>query len=161
MVLMARGVSVKWKQIIGTHLTDNKGVVGKTLWEFVKEGITSLENVGYRVTGITSDMGSSNLSMWKHLGITAVKHSIPNTYIPHPVREDENLYIFADVPHLLKNLKALFLKQDIILAQSTVQKYGLPSNTVSINHIKSYLDISPNTTFSLAPHLVQLKHLLL
>ncbi|KAF2889329.1 hypothetical protein ILUMI_16843, partial [Ignelater luminosus] len=61
MVLLTGGVSVKWKQIIGAYFTDNKGVAGKTLWEFVKEGITSLENVGYRDTGSTSDLGYSNL----------------------------------------------------------------------------------------------------
>lgn len=160
MVIMARGLSVKWKQIIGVHLTDGHGFDAQLLWKFVSDGANALEQSGYHVLGVTSDMGALNQSMWRHLGITATK-CVTRTFIPHPVRQQEIFYIFADVPHLLKNLKSMFLKHNIILGDTTVQKYNLCSNIVSANHINMYLEISPKEkTFTLAPHLLQMKNLL-
>lgn len=58
--------------------------------------INQLYNVGFNVIAIVSDMGPSNIGLWKTLNIsmnnTSFKHNITN----------HNIYVFADVPHLLK-----------------------------------------------------------
>lgn len=157
---MARGIATKWKQIIGAHLTDGKTVTGALLWSFVLQGIISLEKAGYKVVSITSDMAACNLAMWKHIGINAARYSVKKTNIPHPVRGSERLYLFADVPHLLKNLRSLFFKYDIMIPGNIVTEFNLPCNIVSSTYLRRYTEIIPeDKTFILAPHLLQLKNI--
>lgn len=58
--------------------------------------IDQLYNVGFNVIAIVSDMGSSNIGLWKTLNI-----SINNTSFKHQIT-NQNIFVFADVPHLLK-----------------------------------------------------------
>lgn len=60
---------------------------------------------GFNVIAIVSDMGSSNIALWKNLDI-----SITHTSFKHPMT-DKNVHIFADVPHLLKLARNHFLDQ--------------------------------------------------
>lgn len=70
-------------------------------------------DIGLFVTNVTSDMGSSNQSMWSHFGIGVNKGLEPKVFIPHPCAEDSKLYFMADVPDLIKNLKTALCKGDI------------------------------------------------
>lgn len=54
---------------------------------------------------------------------------------------DEKLYFFADVPHLLKNLRSAFLNLNISLPASLVAKSNLPSHQVKHD------SLSPNNKF--------------
>ena len=45
----------------------------------------------------------------------------------HPSKIQEDVYIFADVSHLLKNLKSLFLSSNIYLPQSIACRHHLPT----------------------------------
>lgn len=58
--------------------------------------IEQLHNVGFNVIAMVSDMGSSNIGLWK-----AVNISIENTTFKHKIT-NQNIHVFADVPHLLK-----------------------------------------------------------
>lgn len=58
--------------------------------------IEELSVIGFHVVSIVSDMGSTNISLWKSLHI-----SIDNTAFEHPTTKTK-VYVFADVPHLLK-----------------------------------------------------------
>lgn len=51
LLLVARGITVKWKQIIGWHLTDGHSATGIQLSDFIHQGITMLESAAYRVKG--------------------------------------------------------------------------------------------------------------
>jgi len=61
--------------------------------------------------------------------------------IQHPFCLDEKLYFFADVPHLLKNLRSAFLNLNISLPASLVAKSNLPSHQVKHD------SLSPNNKF--------------
>lgn len=53
----------------------------------------------------------------------------------HPTKEGK-LYFFADPPHLLKSLRTCLLNNDIILPNTVVAKYNLPTAEVSNSFYK-------------------------
>lgn len=65
--------------------------------------ICNLYEIMYNVVAIVSDMGPSNVGLWRDLGI-----SMDKTYFEHPVTK-QNIYVFADAPHLLKLARNHFL----------------------------------------------------
>ena len=61
------------------------------------EVVTWVEEAGAEVVGNTCDMGNKTLLSDKGFNVTGGGH-----YIDHPVRPGQKLYIFCDVPHLIK-----------------------------------------------------------
>lgn len=85
--------------------------VTKSLLENV---ITKLHENNYNVVACTSNCDSSNQSLWKEFNI-----NIDNTSIEHPATKNR-IYVFADVPHLLKLLRNWFLDNGFILSNGEV-----------------------------------------
>jgi len=56
--------------------------------------IEELHKIGFNVLSIVNDMGSAIMDLWRSLNI-----SITNTSFQHPITNN-NIYVFADVPHL-------------------------------------------------------------
>ena len=90
-VIMARGLLSDWKQPV--YYQFDKAMTIQTLTEVV----TRIEECGFRVVAQVSDLGAENRALWKKLNITT-----HNTSYPNPVDPERNIYVFADVPHLLK-----------------------------------------------------------
>jgi len=69
-----------------------------------------LHNIGYKVVGMTSDLGSTNQALLKQFGIQAIDDDT-KTYFEHPCDAHFNVHVFADVlpPHLMKLLRNHFL----------------------------------------------------
>lgn len=67
--------------------------------------IEELHKIGFNVLSIVNDMGSANMGLWKSLNI-----SITNTSFPHPIT-NKNIYVFADVPNLIKLARNHLLDQ--------------------------------------------------
>ena len=103
LVFMIRGISMRWKQVIGYFFTGDS-VTGSTLWSLVKKTIILLGDKNVHVRAVVSDMGASNQAMWAHAGITCTKFALHNS-IEHPCNSNERLVFLADVPHLLKNIR--------------------------------------------------------
>jgi hypothetical protein len=159
LALVARGITLKWKQVIGWHFTSDKkskSPTGKELLEFVYQGVKELENAGYEVCGVTSDMGSSNQAMWREAGLKIgcdIAPSAKKFMVRNPVRKDEKFVFMADVPHLLKALKNAFTKYDFLIPNSVVQENNLPTNIATIKHIRSLLDAKGEAVFVAASHI--------
>lgn len=79
-----------WKQPI------YYGYDQKMTKELLLQIIEQLHNVRFNVISIVSDMGSTNMRLWNSLNI-----SVDNTSFEHPFTKNQ-VYVFADVPHLLK-----------------------------------------------------------
>ena len=60
----------------------------------IKKVIEELYDAGYIVVGVTSDQGSTNASIWKHLDVGVEKGQ--NCYFYHPRDENLNVFVFAD-----------------------------------------------------------------
>lgn len=58
--------------------------------------IIELNKIDFHVVAITSDMGATNVGLWRSLDV-----SVENTSFEHPIKKTK-IYVFADVPHLLK-----------------------------------------------------------
>jgi len=67
--------------------------------------IEQLHIIGFNVMAIVNDMGSANMGLWRTLNI-----SITNTSFTHPIT-NQNIYVFADVPHLIKLARNHILDQ--------------------------------------------------
>lgn len=103
-VVMARGLFSKWKQPVYVNFDT------KVTPELLKSIIIKLASIGYTVNACVSDMGGGNIGLWKELGITTDK-----TWFQHPTEEAENIYMFADAPHLLKLIRNWFLDTGFVL----------------------------------------------
>ncbi|KAF2896683.1 hypothetical protein ILUMI_09498 [Ignelater luminosus] len=90
-VVFARGLFSQWKQPI-MYMYDQP-MTKEILFNIISE----LYTAGFTVS-ITSDMGSSNQSLWSSLNVAHDK----DCYFSHPQNSSLKVFVFADVPHLLK-----------------------------------------------------------
>ena len=92
-------------------------------------------------------MGSANHAMWKVVGVKADQSSICFS-IPQPAFNGQDLYLLADVPYILKNTRNCLLAQNILLPADIVNEYDLPSNVVSMEHVKKVVTLEQNSDFN-------------
>jgi hypothetical protein len=64
----------------------------------LEENITELENAGFPVIAIVSDMGPNNMKLWKEYGICSV-----NTFIVKPADSKSDIY-FLPTHHIFSSL---------------------------------------------------------
>lgn len=67
--------------------------------------LINLHEANYNVVAMVSDMGSTNIGLWRDLNI-----STDNVAFLHPI-SNSKVYVFADVPHLLKLARNHFIDQ--------------------------------------------------
>lgn len=148
------GLTTRWKQVVAYYFTPNS-VNGKTFRPIILEIIQEAESIGLQVVSVTSDMGSSNKAMWREFGVVVNKLCVPVTSVAHPLDDTRRLHFFADVPHLIKNLKAALCRhrQGFILAPDVVEMYKLPSDTVCLDPIRCLLEFQQSKELKLAPKL--------
>lgn len=108
-VAMVRGICDKWKQPLFYQF--DKKMTKDLLFEI----ISSLENAGYLVYSMTSDLGADNQALWKALNINLENNSFPN-----PCKSDRSVYVFADVPHMLKLVRNHLLDDGMILPDGVI-----------------------------------------
>ena len=153
LVVMLAGICSRWKQTIGYWFTPS-GCDGKVFHPILKDIIDQAKDIGLHVLALTSDMGGSNLAMWKSFGVKVGKNSEWITKIPHPSLPDEELYFLADDPHLVKNVKAALCNgQDFLIPEEFVLQHNLPSSTATIRHIKQLLEFDAEHQLKLVPGL--------
>jgi hypothetical protein len=114
-VVMVRSLFSNWKQPVYFEF-DQK--MTKSILNHIIEELTK---ASYTVVACVSDCGGGNVGLWKELGITT-----ENTHFKHPIT-GANIYMFADVPHLLKLIRnwlidtGFTLKDGIIVNKSCLE----------------------------------------
>ena len=93
------------------YFVDDK-VNGDVFYQIIIDIIKRAHNINLHVVSVTSDMGSSNRAMWKAFGITSNSKKVTAS-CSHPVKPGKRLYFLADVPHLIKNLRAALIRSDV------------------------------------------------
>jgi len=127
--------------------------------DIVIQIIRMCHEIGLNVTAVTSDMGSPNRAMWKKLGIVIGRGIAAKNSFPHPCNSENNVCILADVPHLIKNVRNHIVSgQDIVLPQHIVQRFQLPSATVSVAPLNRLVKFQEHRDLKPAPRLTS-KHL--
>lgn len=151
---MLTGTSGRWKQLVAHHMTGSS-TEPEEMKIIIFELIRRAEEIGLRVNNITSDMGGSNLAIWKTIGVGRERKE--NTFcnsIEHPEDSSRRLYVFADVPHLLKNLSNALLNNGSIKISPLIQeKYKLTSESVELQHLENLLEFQEKSDLKLAPKL--------
>lgn len=130
-----------------------KVMIQQNCSHFIKHVITKVEETGIKIRGILSDMGPKNQALWKDLGIKVGRKS--NTFsISHPIRPNDVFYVMADVPHLLKNLKSMFVTHsNIVISDEIVLKYNLGSNIIKSDYVRQCITIQEKLELKLTPNL--------
>ena len=109
-VIMCRGLFAQWKQPI--YFDFDTAITKDILFNVINE----LHACQYTVIAIVNDMGPGNMALWNDLGI-----NMQNTCFNHPSDESKQIFVFADVPHLLKLLRNHFLDHGFVFdGQKTV-----------------------------------------
>ena len=98
LVFMVRGVTSKWKQVIG-HFFIGPSLDWKTLKVFVMKGLTYCTDIGLTVISVVCDQESSQRRLWRELGVSATAPGIH-----HPVTGNL-VYVLPDPVHLLKGIR--------------------------------------------------------
>lgn len=93
--VMIRGLIDNWKQPV--YYAFDQPMTKLILIEI----ITKIYEAGFMVVAIVSDMGSTNIALWKELNIGYDKCS----HFDHPNDHLCKTFVFADVPHLLKLIR--------------------------------------------------------
>ena len=113
-----------------------------------------MHNIILRV--LTSDLGASNVGMWKAAGININDSVLSHT--EHPCNAAEHLYFMADVPHLLKNIRNSLENQTMILPQDIVLNNNLPCREVSIMHIETIVNMQEKMELKISTWVIPQKY---
>uniref|UniRef100_T1JKM3 Transposable element P transposase n=1 Tax=Strigamia maritima TaxID=126957 RepID=T1JKM3_STRMM len=84
-------------------------MTGELLTEIIKE----IQKIGFTVIAIVSNMGGKNNKVWNDLNVNVNK-----TYFKNPDCE-RNIWVFCDVPHLLKLMRNHLVDEGLRLADGT------------------------------------------
>ena len=109
MVVMVRGLRSGFKEIIYYNFDSvMKAQTGKSAMdlELLQELIDQVESAGGLVRGITLDMGNKTL-------LSQLKVFDGSSSFPHHRNKDRKIYVFPDVPHLIKLLRNHVLKEGV------------------------------------------------
>ncbi|XP_073829694.1 uncharacterized protein [Musca autumnalis] len=108
-VVLASGLKTAWKQPV---YFDFDCRITK---EILMEVISALSKDGFPVVGIVCDMTPLNRELLNDLDITPEK-----PWFSHPVKTEDKVFTFLDVPNLLKCLRNQFLYTGYIINNQTI-----------------------------------------
>ena len=112
-VCMLRGLMSSWKQPV--YYDFNSDVTLSLLHEI----ITHAERAGLKVCAVVCDLSPENRSFLKHAGVT-----LEQTFFKNPVDSNRNVYVFADVPHCIKNLRNHILDNGVVFGMGKLNPVG-------------------------------------
>ena len=120
----------------------------------VLEIIECAAKIGLHVIAVTSDMESANRALCRSFGLMTGRHCNTVSKVVHPQSPTKWLYFLADVPHLIKNLKAALVSGKVItLPDDVVKANNLNCSFVFITPVKDLVEFENHHDLKLAPKL--------
>ena len=104
---------------------------GQDMRNLIFRCIDSCQKIGLIVKAVVSDMGSTNKAMWKELNVGVTRQERQTSFV-----HSETVYTFADVPHLIKNLRSAALSGHLILPEFVCIREGSSTRCVTAGSIK-------------------------
>jgi hypothetical protein len=154
-VLMARGLFNQWKQPV--YYDFDKKVTSQILLQIIE----TLDNAGFDVVAVVSDMGGGNQGLWKELdvgfGSQKRKKKVKNQTVTqsakgklrssfkHPVTKN-NIWVFPDMPHLLKLLRNHFLDEGIKFSDGQTVEKSIVESVIEEQELKLCPKLSTHLT---------------
>lgn len=112
LVFMFQPLADSYTQPIAVFASKNP-VKGNELAKLVIKAIVYLEKTGAKIHGVIADGAATNAKMWSVLGVSGSKDDI-KTWFTHPVDDERQVFVFSDIPHVLKNIRnRLFNKEKL------------------------------------------------
>lgn len=108
LVIMFQPFKGSWVQTLGCFLSKGSAN-GSVLHQLIIEAIVLAERAGLKIDAVTTDGASWNRSMWDRFGVTEDKVSVEHITDPN-----RRLWFFSDFPHLIKCLRNVFTKLNMI-----------------------------------------------
>lgn len=112
LVLMFQPLADTYTQPVAVFASKNP-VRGDELAKIAVKAIVLLEESGAIVHGIVSDGAATNTKMGKNLGIKSTINET-RTWFTHPLDNDRRVFMFSDVPHLVKNVRNRLYNKKIL-----------------------------------------------
>lgn len=125
--IMIRGLVKQWKQIV--YYEFDQPMTKAILFDL----IIKIEGAGFPVVATVNDMGSTNMKLWRILGVNVDCPSFTN-----PAVSGREVHVFADAPHLIKLIRNNFLDYGFRLNGHLLQVDGIKE--IIINSVK---DLKP------------------
>lgn len=101
----------------------------------IRRNIEYLEECGLKVIALVSDMGPNNTGLWTRLGVVVQKNGIRRNSFSI---NGHDVFVLADVSHLLKSLRNALLNNDeLYLPEEVAELENLPNNVVCGKYIQS------------------------
>ena len=101
---MIRGLFGKWKQPIFFDFDQ------KMTKDLLYQLINAVHSCGFVIVEMVCDLGGTNQGLLRELNISVLNSSFPN-----PAEPEKKIYVFADVPHLLKLLRHHFVDEGFVI----------------------------------------------
>lgn len=103
LVMMFQPLADVYTQPIAVFASKNP-VNGEELAKLAIKAIIYLEQAGASIHGIVCDGAATNTKMRTMLGVTtSINETKP--WFNHPLDDDRRIYVFSDLPHLIKNIR--------------------------------------------------------
>ncbi|XP_023212642.1 uncharacterized protein LOC111615469 [Centruroides sculpturatus] len=149
LVFLIRGLSTSWKQIIAYHATASS-TKGEDIKNFLFHVIEHLKAIGLNVVAVVSDMNSCNVSFWNAVNVK-VNRTTRRTYFEW--NDGSVINVFADPPHLLKNMWMSLQNNIVKLSPDILENEGLPSSEVKFAHVVNLWELQRKDDLKLLYHL--------
>jgi len=150
MVFMLGGVRKKWKQVVAYHFT-GLSYDPNFVADIVSMLIAEVFKIGLKVKVLVCDMGYRRVMSL--LGAVMGPYGM-TVSVPHPIPALGKLYIMPGVLHVLKNFRAMLMKNRVLnLDLRTVAGNNLPSAEVKADHLDELVRYQMDMEWKLAPSL--------
>jgi hypothetical protein len=137
-VVMVRGLTLKWKQVFGYFVTRHN-MATYVLQSVIADAVKLLKAVGLYVDAIVMDQESSQWKWMKDMGV-----SVDRPFVYH---HDVQSFVVPDPPHLIKSLRNNLLTKDISFVLEGKEM------TATWQHIEQVHVIASQHKLHLAPKL--------
>lgn len=107
--------------------------------------IEELYKIGFTVVAAVSDLGTENQQLWKSMAIT-----MENVFFKHPSNQNNIIFVFSDVPHLIKLLRNHFLDDGLHYKNKILKKF-------IVEELLTYCNSDLNITKSLSSEMLNVK----
>ncbi|XP_043483110.1 uncharacterized protein LOC122511737 isoform X2 [Leptopilina heterotoma] len=103
LVLMYHPLMESFAQPIAV-CTSKGPVSGENLSKLIIQAIVVLEKAGAQIHGVVTDSATTNRKFWTMVGVSGELDGV-QSWFPHPTVESRKVFVFADTPHLFKNIR--------------------------------------------------------
>lgn len=142
LVFMVRGLSTKWKQILGYFLV-HRSMPGKSLKTLVVSCISKLQKIGLKVVSTVCDQGSNNISLFNELGLSVDQTSFEVN--------GEKIFFMFDPPHLLKSFRNNLMRYKLEFERPTFGRV-----TADWKYVRDYYAIDAKNDPRVTPKLTEM-----